>query len=157
MMYILERCISWKDSPPSTFAGSSDNWICLLRSSTRRTLSQHHCRPRTIHIPCGNSFQRRVKYSQNVKTLRVEEIRPDPVKRYFVGKEKAASRKLLQKWSFRKFAQMDRDDVVVVILKIRWLRWHTTSPAPAAARGFFDLFKKLSRASTFPRRALLLF
>ena len=93
-----------------------------------------------------------MKYSQDVKTLRVEEIRPDPVKRYFV-----ASRKLLQKWSFRKFAQMDRDDVVVVILKMRWLRWHTTSPAPAAARGFFDLFKKLSRASTFPRRAFLLF
>ena len=51
---------------------------------------------------------------------------------------------------------MDRDDVVVVILKMKWLRWHTTPPA-AAARGFFDLFKKLSRASTFPRRAFLLF
>jgi len=123
-----------------------------LSFATRQTLSQRHRHPRTTkHIPCGNSFQQLVKYSQDVKTLRVEEIRPDPVKRYFV-----ASRKLLQKWSFRKFAQMDRDDVVVVILKMRWLRWHTTSPAPAA-RGFFDLFKKLSRASTFPRRAFLLF
>ena len=149
MMYILERF------PPSTFAGSADNWICLL--STRQTLSQRHRHPRTIHIFCGNSFQRRVKYSQNVKTFRVQEIRPGPVKRNFVGKEKVASRKLLQKWSFRKFAQMDREDVVVVIfLKMRCLRWHTTSPA-AAARGFFDLFKKLSRASTFPRRAFLLF
>ena len=83
MMYILERF------PPSTFAGSADNWICLL--STRQTLSQRHRHPRTIHIFCGNSFQRRVKYFLNVKTLRVEEIRPDPVKIYFVGKEKAAS------------------------------------------------------------------
>ena len=77
-------CIYLRKIPPSTFAdkkGSADNWICLLRSSTRQSLSQQHRHPRTKHIPCGNSFQRRVKYSRNVKTLRVEEIRPDPVKR----------------------------------------------------------------------------
>jgi len=47
-----------------------------------------------------------VKYSR-----RVEEIRPDPVER------EGCLLEIAQKWSFRKFAQMDRDDVVVVILK----------------------------------------
>ena len=54
-----------------------------------------------------------------MKTFRVQEIRPGPVKRNFVGKEKVASRKLLQKWSFRKFAQMDRDGVVVVVVILK--------------------------------------
>ena len=87
------------------FCGARPDRLCLNSTAT----------------PAPNTFLaeilfKNVKYSQNVKTFRVQEIRPGPVKRNFVGKEKAASRKLLQKWSFRKFAQMDRDGVVVVIL-----------------------------------------